>query len=147
MPHRINLWDTATGAVAHQIALPAGLPYNLDVSPNGRYLVAMLEDGEAGMKLSVWRLDGEMGVQAPWACGPCIWSATLIWTDCASFIDHRGLACFGPTRRRSRNSIRAMGRKIASCEVSQACDAVHCSVARLDTPCGGLFSTAHVREL
>jgi hypothetical protein len=60
VPHRINLWDTANGSIAHQIALPAGLPYNLDVSPNGRYLAAMLDDGEAGMKLSVWRLDGQV---------------------------------------------------------------------------------------
>jgi RNA polymerase sigma factor (sigma-70 family) len=63
VPHRINLWDTATGAVAHQIALPAGLPSNIDVSPNGRYMAAMLDDGDSGMKLSVWRLDGEIPVQ------------------------------------------------------------------------------------
>jgi WD40 repeat protein len=65
VPHRINLWDTATGAVAHQIALPAGLPYNLDVTPNGRYLAAMLDDGDSGLKLSVWRLDGELPVMGP----------------------------------------------------------------------------------
>ncbi len=63
VPHRINLWDTTNGALAHQIALPAGLPYNLDVSPNGRYLAAMLDDGNSGMKLIVWRLDGEKPVQ------------------------------------------------------------------------------------
>jgi WD40 repeat protein len=60
VPHRINLWDTATGGVAHQIALPAGRPSGIDVSPNGRYLAAMLDDGDAGKKLSVWRLDGEL---------------------------------------------------------------------------------------
>jgi RNA polymerase sigma factor (sigma-70 family) len=65
IPHRINLWDTATGAIAHQIALPAGLPHGLDVSPNGRYLAAMLDDGDSGMKLSVWRIDGEMPVKGP----------------------------------------------------------------------------------
>jgi RNA polymerase sigma factor (sigma-70 family) len=70
VPHRINLWDTTTGAVAHQLALPAGLPLNLDVSPNGRYLAAMIEDGEAGLKLSVWRLDGEIGAQAPGLATP-----------------------------------------------------------------------------
>jgi RNA polymerase sigma factor (sigma-70 family) len=72
--HRIHLWDTASGSIAHQIALPAGLPYNIDVTPNGRYLAAALDDGEAGMKLSVWRLDGERpltetGPQPP-AAGP-----------------------------------------------------------------------------
>ena len=60
VPHRINLWDTTTGAIAHQIAAPAGLPFSIDVTPNGRYLAAMLDDGDAGMKLSVWRLDGEI---------------------------------------------------------------------------------------
>jgi len=48
-----------TGAVAHQIALPAWLPYSVDISPNGRYLAAVLDDCDSGMKLSVWRLDGE----------------------------------------------------------------------------------------
>lgn len=56
---RINLWDTASGSIAHQLALPAGLPYIFDITPNGRYLAAMLDDGDSGMKLSVWRLDGE----------------------------------------------------------------------------------------
>jgi hypothetical protein len=46
VPHRINLWDTANGSIAHRIALPAGLPSSIDVSPNGRYLAAMLDDGE-----------------------------------------------------------------------------------------------------
>jgi WD40 repeat protein len=63
VPHRINLWDTATGSIAHQIALPAGLPYNIDVTPDGRYLAAMLDAGDVGMKLSVWRLDGEKPVK------------------------------------------------------------------------------------
>ena len=70
VPCRINLWDTATGAVAHQLALPAGLPYNIDVSPNGRYLAALLDDGESGMKLSVWRLDGENHGIKPGAAPP-----------------------------------------------------------------------------
>jgi WD40 repeat protein len=65
VPHRINLWDTASGSIAHQIALPAGVPYSIDVSPNGRYLAAMLDDGDSGMKLSVWRLDGEKPVTEP----------------------------------------------------------------------------------
>src|SRR5262249_21364595 len=34
VPHRITLWDTANGSIAHQIALPAGLPSSIDVSPN-----------------------------------------------------------------------------------------------------------------
>ena len=58
VPYRINLWDMADGSLAHQIPIPAGLPQAVDVSPNGRYLVAMLEDSD-GVKLSVWRLDGE----------------------------------------------------------------------------------------
>ena len=58
VPHRINLWDMADGSLAHQLTIPAGLPQTLDVSPNGRYLVATVEDGD-GVKLSVWRLDGE----------------------------------------------------------------------------------------
>jgi WD40 repeat protein len=70
VPHRINLWDTVTGAVAHQLAIPSGMPLSLDVSPNGRYLAAMIEDGQAGLKLSVWRLDGELGVQAPGPTAP-----------------------------------------------------------------------------
>ena len=70
VPHRINLWDTTTGAVAHPIAVPAGLPSSIDVTPNGRHLVAMLDDGEVGMKLSVWRLDGEMPERGPGATPP-----------------------------------------------------------------------------
>jgi WD40 repeat protein len=70
VPHRINLWDTTTGAVAHQLVLPAGLPMSIDVSPNGRYLAAMIEDSRAGLKLSVWRLDGEMGARAPGLATP-----------------------------------------------------------------------------
>ena len=68
VPHRITLWDTESGSVAHQIALPSGLPSGIDVSPNGKYLAAMLDDGDAGMKLSVWRLDG--GMPATEAGGP-----------------------------------------------------------------------------
>ena len=60
--HRINLWDTASGAIAHQLALPSGLPVSIDVTPNGRYLAALLDDGDSGRKLSVWRLDGEKPV-------------------------------------------------------------------------------------
>jgi RNA polymerase sigma factor (sigma-70 family) len=65
VPHRINFWDTASGTIAHQIALPAGLPSSIDVSPNGRYMAAMLDDGDSGMTLSVWRLDGEKPVTEP----------------------------------------------------------------------------------
>jgi WD40 repeat protein len=65
VPHRITLWDTASGSIAHQIALPAGLPYSIAVTPNGWYLAAMLDEGAAGMKLSVWRLDGGQSVPVP----------------------------------------------------------------------------------
>jgi RNA polymerase sigma factor (sigma-70 family) len=68
VPHRIILWDTTTGAIAHQIALPSGFPSHFDVSPNGRYLAAMIDDGAAGLKLSVWRLDGESPAEP--AAGP-----------------------------------------------------------------------------
>jgi RNA polymerase sigma factor (sigma-70 family) len=60
--HGILLWDTASGSIAHQVALPAGVPDGVDVSPNGRYLAALLNDAEAGTKLSVWRLDGRTPV-------------------------------------------------------------------------------------
>jgi RNA polymerase sigma factor (sigma-70 family) len=65
VPHRVHLWDTATGSLAHPLALPAGVPTGIDVTPNGRYLAAMADDGEAGMKLSVWRLDGRRPVLEP----------------------------------------------------------------------------------
>ncbi len=65
VPRRITLWDTASGAIAHQIALPAGLPVGIDITPNGRYLTAMLDDGDSGMKLSVWGLDGAKPVTEP----------------------------------------------------------------------------------
>jgi WD40 repeat protein len=66
-PHRIIFWDTATDSIAHQIALPAGLPASIDVSPSGRYLAAMQGNGDSGMTLTVWRLDGQPPVveQAP----------------------------------------------------------------------------------
>jgi len=64
VPHRINLWDMAEGSLAHQLTIPAGLPQTLDVSPNGRYLVSMLEDSD-GVRLSVWRLNGENRVKEP----------------------------------------------------------------------------------
>ncbi len=57
-PHRIYLWDMADGSLAHQLPIASGLPQTFDVSPNGRNLIAMLEDND-GVKLSVWRLDGE----------------------------------------------------------------------------------------
>jgi RNA polymerase sigma factor (sigma-70 family) len=65
VPHRITLWDTASGSIAHQIALPSGLPSGIDVSPNGKYLAAVLDDGDAGMKMAVWRLDGEKPLTEP----------------------------------------------------------------------------------
>jgi WD40 repeat protein len=55
--NRIYFWDTVDGSLAHQIQVPAGLPRNCEVSPNGRHLVVALED-KAGIKLSGWRLDG-----------------------------------------------------------------------------------------
>jgi WD40 repeat protein len=74
VPHRIHLWDTADGSIAHRIALPAGLPCGIDVTPNGRYMVAIFDDGASGRKLSAWRLDGEKPetepVTPPAAVGP-----------------------------------------------------------------------------
>lgn len=69
-PHRINLWDTTTGAIAHQIALPTGLPSGVDVTPNGRYLAAVLDEGDFGMKFSVWRIDGEVPAKGPLSAPP-----------------------------------------------------------------------------
>jgi beta-lactamase regulating signal transducer with metallopeptidase domain/WD40 repeat protein len=57
LPHRIYIWDTVDGSLAHQIEVPAGLPKSCEVSPNGRHLVVAIEDSE-GMKLRGWRLDG-----------------------------------------------------------------------------------------
>jgi WD40 repeat protein len=76
VPHRINLWDTASGALAHQIALPAGVPSSIDVSPNGLYLAAMIDQGEFGLKLSVWRLDGEKPDRPGPEVAPCSWQNT-----------------------------------------------------------------------
>jgi RNA polymerase sigma factor (sigma-70 family) len=64
IPHRILLWDTRTGEIAHEIAIPSGFPKCLDVTPNGRYLVASIEDGD-GMKLSAWEIGGEASATAP----------------------------------------------------------------------------------
>lgn len=64
VPHRINLWDTSNGSLAHQISIPAGLPQTLEVSSNGRYLITTLQDSD-DMKLSVWRLDGKYRVPDP----------------------------------------------------------------------------------
>lgn len=73
-PHRITIWDTATGTVAHQIAAPAGLREDLDLSPNGRTLAAWIDDGASGKKLEVWRMDGESATKeaapAPPASSP-----------------------------------------------------------------------------
>jgi RNA polymerase sigma factor (sigma-70 family) len=63
VPHRITLWDTATGAVAHQLEVP-GLPRHIEVSPNGRYLVATVEDGDE-VRVCGWRLDGELPAREP----------------------------------------------------------------------------------
>jgi beta-lactamase regulating signal transducer with metallopeptidase domain/WD40 repeat protein len=64
VPHRIDLWDMADGSLAHQLAIPAGLPQSLGVSPNGRYLVTIVEEN-GGRRLSVWRLDGKAPVRKP----------------------------------------------------------------------------------
>jgi WD40 repeat protein len=56
-PNRITLWDTADGSLAHQLKIPAGVPRTFDVSPNGRYLITMIEDSD-GLNLSGWQLDG-----------------------------------------------------------------------------------------
>ena len=62
VPHRIYIWDTADGSLAHQLEIPAGLPKNFEVSPNGRHLVAALDD-MGGIKLNGWRLDGKETVE------------------------------------------------------------------------------------
>jgi len=61
-PRRIHLWDTADGSLVHQLKI-SGMPKNLAVTPNGRYLIAMIEDDE-GMKLTSWRLDGQPQAEA-----------------------------------------------------------------------------------
>lgn len=64
VPHRIHLWDMADGSLAHQLTIPKGLPQSLGVSPNGRYLVTIVEEN-GGRRLSVWRLDGKAPVRQP----------------------------------------------------------------------------------
>jgi len=64
VPYRINLWDMADGSLVHELTVPAGLPQTLDVSPNGRFLVATLEEGD-GVMLSAWRLDDENPMKGP----------------------------------------------------------------------------------
>ncbi len=78
--HRIHLWDTARGTIAHQIALPAGLPRSIKVTPNGLYLAAMIDDGDAGMKFSVWRLDGKKPVMDGAAAATGGGRAAVSWT-------------------------------------------------------------------
>jgi hypothetical protein len=46
------------------------LPSGIDVTPNGRYMAAMLDDGASGRKLSMWRLDGKKPVTEPVAPPP-----------------------------------------------------------------------------
>lgn len=58
VPHRIYLWDLADGSLAQRLTIPSGFPRTFDVSPNGRYLIAMVEDN-GNVKLSAWRLDGK----------------------------------------------------------------------------------------
>jgi hypothetical protein len=57
-PHRISLWDTADGSLAHQLSIEAGLPQKVAVSPDGRFLVATIISND-NVTLSGWRLDGE----------------------------------------------------------------------------------------
>jgi WD40 repeat protein len=64
VPHRVNLWDLDDATLAHEITVPNGLPVTLDASPNGRYLVSMLEEGE-DVILSVWRLDAQNPMREP----------------------------------------------------------------------------------
>lgn len=66
VPYRINLWDTSTGKIAHQLPLPPDeLPYVVDVTPNGRYFVVSSTEWKTGaMKLSTWRLDSAIPLRA-----------------------------------------------------------------------------------
>jgi RNA polymerase sigma factor (sigma-70 family) len=67
VPHRIHFWDTLTGGVAHEIAILDGFPRYLDVSPDGRTLIAAIEH-DGGVRLAAWAIDGE-GPAAP----PAAW--------------------------------------------------------------------------
>jgi WD40 repeat protein len=68
-PHRIHLWDLEDGSLAQELALPTGLPQSFDISPNGRYLVTMLEENNQHT-LSVWRLNGERPETDPGPTSP-----------------------------------------------------------------------------
>ncbi len=58
VPHRIHFWDTLTGGVAHEIAIPNGFPRHLDLTPSGRTLIAAIER-DAGVTLMAWEIDGD----------------------------------------------------------------------------------------
>jgi RNA polymerase sigma factor (sigma-70 family) len=68
VPHRIHFWDTLTGGIAHELAIPDGFPRKLGVSPDGRVLVATVEH-DGGMKLMAWVIDGESTAADP----PAAW--------------------------------------------------------------------------
>jgi hypothetical protein len=57
-------------SLAHQFMVPGLLPAKFDLSPNGRTLVATLDDGRGGIKLGGWRLDGEAPERPPTAPAP-----------------------------------------------------------------------------
>jgi RNA polymerase sigma factor (sigma-70 family) len=56
-PSRIQLWDTASRHIAHEIAMPNASFAHMGVSPNDRYLATLYHEGTS-KKLAVWRLDG-----------------------------------------------------------------------------------------
>ncbi len=68
VPSRVNLWDTETGQIAHRIAIASGIPQAIDIAPNGRYLLATIEDGD-DIKLSAWEI-GESKERDPNEAAP-----------------------------------------------------------------------------
>lgn len=53
IPHRLHFWEVATGKLIRQLAMPIYRPRYLDLSPDGRYLVAYLESN-ADTVLAAW---------------------------------------------------------------------------------------------
>jgi hypothetical protein len=54
VPHRIHFWDVPTGKIILKVELKGGMPYSLDVSPDGKSLAAVTADG--GVSLRVFDL-------------------------------------------------------------------------------------------
>jgi hypothetical protein len=59
VPHRIHFWDVPTGKIILKVELKGGMPYSLDVSPDGKSLAAVTADGGVSLRVQpaepAWR--------------------------------------------------------------------------------------------